>query len=146
MSFLGRLLLGKGKLRPELREALEAEGLVLLEEGIGGSLRYNHFKAPGKRFHGKVVPQRMTIGISKRRVVIYGQAKLLDVAFDEPRAQALDISLIAENKLAIVIDYDRLDTSGKVSGEITIRAKTPNAAAIVEQLQARFARAASNTP
>jgi hypothetical protein len=69
-GWLGRLLLGSGKLRPELRAELESEGLVLLEEGVPGSVRYTHFKAPGRSFHGKVTPERMAIGISRERFVV----------------------------------------------------------------------------
>lgn len=46
MSFLGRLLLGNGTVRPKLKEELEAEGLVLIEEGLSGSVRYEHFNSP----------------------------------------------------------------------------------------------------
>ena len=62
MGFLARLLLGNGSLRPALRAELEQEGLVLVAEGLSGSLRYAHFKAPGKRFHGKVTPVRVGSG------------------------------------------------------------------------------------
>ena len=45
------LLLGGGELKSKLKAELEAEGLVLVEERLKGSIRYTHFKAPGKRFH-----------------------------------------------------------------------------------------------
>ena len=50
-----KLLLGNGTLKPKLRAALESEGVVLLEEGLPGTITYAHFKAPGRRYHGKVV-------------------------------------------------------------------------------------------
>ena len=49
------LLLGNGTLKPKLRAALESEGVVLLEEGLPGTITYAHFKAPGRRHNGKVV-------------------------------------------------------------------------------------------
>ena len=81
-------LLGKGTLKPSLRAELEAEGVVLIEEGLVGSIRYSHFKAPGKRFHGKITPERIGLGISEQRVVAYcrsGRAKLVDSPFTSPR-------------------------------------------------------------
>src|SRR5688572_31667384 len=81
MGLLGTLLLGNGTLRETLRKELEAEGLVRIEEQLRGSVRYEHFKAPGKRFHGKITPQRIGLGISETRVVAYcrsGRAKLMD--------------------------------------------------------------------
>jgi hypothetical protein len=143
VSFLGRLLLGKGTLRPDLRAALEAEGLVLLEEGLSGSLRYKRFKAPGRRHHGKVTPERMALGISEKRFVLYcrsGRVKLADTEFANPRLGMVDVGLEGDDTVAIRVDYDR-SGEPKVSGEITMRAKTPNAPSIVEQLRARIARA-----
>ena len=141
MSFLAKLLLGNGTLQPKVREALESEGLVLIEEGLGGSVRYKHFKAPGKRFNGKVTGERIGLGISEERLVVYcrsGKAKLLDTAFSNPLLHKVDVFLEGD-KVKIRIDYDR-DDDPRVSGEITLSAKTPNAATIVDEVHARLER------
>ena len=141
MGFLGKLLGGKGAtLRPQLRAALEDEGLILIEEGLSGSVRYKRFRAPGKRFDGKIVPQTMCLAISERRLAVYGHSgrvKLVDTPFDDPRVGMLEVSLKDEGRLAILVDYDNGDVP-KVSGQVTIVAKSPNAAAIVEELRARL--------
>ena len=54
MALFERFRMGRGQFKPELRAALESEGLVVLAEGLKGSIRYDNFKAPGKRFNGKV--------------------------------------------------------------------------------------------
>ena len=142
MGFLAKLLGGKGAtLRPQLRAALEDEGLILIEEGLSGSVRYTKFRAPGKSFDGKIVPMTMCLAISEQRLAVYGQSgrvKLVDTAFDSPRVGMLDVSLKDEGRLAILVDYDKGDVP-KVSGQITIVVKSPNAAAIVEELRARLA-------
>jgi hypothetical protein len=51
----------------------------------------------------------------------------------------VDVSLQDADTVAIRIDYDRAGVP-KVAGEITILARTPNAAAIVDQLRARLGR------
>jgi hypothetical protein len=140
MAFLAKLLLGSGRFSPELRSALESEGLVTIEEELSGSVRYRRFKAPGKRFHGKVTLERLALGISERRLALYcrsGRVKLIDSAFSEPRFNGVQISLLEGETVSIRIDYDRLDVPD-VSGEIEIRAKTPNAATIVDHLQSRL--------
>jgi hypothetical protein len=140
MTFLTKLLLGDGKLRPELRAALESEGLVTLEEGLWGSVRYRHFKAPGRRFHGKVRAERIGLGISEQRLVVYcrsGRVKLIDTLFSDPRLNALEVSVDDTNAVSIQIDYDRANVPD-VSGQITIRMRTPNATAIVQRLRARL--------
>ena len=142
MGFLGRLLLGNGQLKPGLRAALEAEGLVALEEGLPGSIRYRNFKAPGKRFHGKVTTERLGVGISEARLAVYcrsGRVKLIDTAFSEPRLRAVEVSLHDPETMSILIEFTRAEVP-KVSGEITIRASTPKAAHLVDQLNARMNR------
>ena len=139
MAFLARLRLGNGTLEPKLRAALESEGLVLIEEGLRGSVRYRRFRAPGRRHYGKVTGERIGLAISKERFVVYcrsGSVKLIDTPFSSPRLSMLDISLQGDDTVAIRIDYDRADVEN-VSGEITISAKTPNAASIVDQLRTR---------
>jgi hypothetical protein len=140
MSFFAKLLLGNGKLRPQLLAAVESEGVVTLEEGLPGSVRYRHFKAPGRRHHGKVTPERIALAITEQRLVVYcrsGRAKLIDSVFSDPRWTAAEISVKGDDTVSIRIDYDRLDVP-RVSGQIEIRAKTPSAANIVEQLQTRL--------
>jgi hypothetical protein len=141
VTFLARLLLGNGRLAPELRAALESEGLILIEEGLAGSVRYKRFRAPGRRHHGKVTPERIGLAVSEERFVVYcrsGSVELIDTPFSNPRLSMLDVSLQGDDTVAIRIDYDRADVPN-VSGEITIRARTPNAANIVDQLRARRA-------
>jgi hypothetical protein len=137
------LLLGGGELKPKLKAELEAEGLVLVEEKLKGSIRYTHFKAPGKRFHGKIVPLRLGIGISERRLVIYGgwaSSEIVDSPFDSPRFSAVDIALEGADAIVVRVDYGRMDAAeaAGVSGEIAIRIRTVNAASIVEQIRTRI--------
>jgi len=52
-------------LKPELRAALESEGLVRIEEGL--CIRYERFRAPGRHQNGKITGVRVGRGISARR-------------------------------------------------------------------------------
>ena len=142
MEFLKRLLLGDGTLEPKLRAELEAEGLVLVEEGLPGSVRYDRFRAPGRWHHGKVTWERIGIGLSEQRIVAYcrsGSAELIDSPYSSPHLRALDVSVEGDEAIAFRVDYDRLDVA-RVSGAITIRAKTPRAHEIVDQVRARLGR------
>lgn len=142
MGFLSRLFLGSGALRPELRTELEREGLVLLEEGCRCTLRYTHFKAPGRRFHGKVTVERGALGISEQRIVVYcrsGRVSLVDSEFGAPNFQATEILLDGEDTVLFDIDYDRIDVPD-VSGRIELRVRTPDAPQVVEEIKARLAR------
>lgn len=141
MGFLGRLLLGAGTLRPQLRAELEEEGLLLLEEGLRATLRYRHFKAPGRYHHGKVTPQRVALAISEERLVVYagsGRAKLIDSAFASDDWDKVEVD-VAEGRVEITVDYDR-DDDPKVSGVILIRIHSPQADAIAREVRARLGR------
>jgi hypothetical protein len=143
LGWLGKLFLGSGKLTPQLWEELATEGLVLLEEGLPGSVRYTHFKAPGRRMHGKVTPERMALGISRERFVVYcksGRAKLADSEFTSPNLRGVGVSLDDDDKVVITIDYDKLDVD-RVSGRVALHVRTPNARRIAEELRARIAPA-----
>jgi hypothetical protein len=140
VGVLSNLLLGNGTLRPKLRAALESEGIVMVEEGLPGRISYEHFKAPGRRHDGKIVGECLGLGISEKRLALYcrwGRVKLIDTPFTEPRLSALEASLEHDDTVALRIDYDRAEVPN-VSGQMTIRAVTPNAASIVEQLSARL--------
>ncbi len=142
VAFLAKLLLGNGRLDPRLRAELESEGLVLVEEGLRGSVRYRHFKAPGRRHHGKVTGERIALGISEERFVLYcrsGSTELVDSSFSDPRLAFLDVALEGDEAVSIRIDYDRAGVPD-VSGQITILVRTPNALQIVEQLRSRLGR------
>ncbi len=142
MTFLAKFRLGDGRLDPKVRAGLESEGLVLVEEGLRGSVRYRRFKAPGRRHHGKVAGERIALAISEERFVVYcrsGSTALVDSSFTNPRLSAVEVTLKGTDSVSIRIDYDRADVP-EVSGEITIVVHTPSAAAIVDQLQARLGR------
>ncbi len=144
MGLFDKFRLGNGALKPHVRSELEAEGLVLVEEGLRGSIRYDRFKAPGKRFNGKVTGERLAIGLSEDRFVVYGRSgsvELMDSRYTSPRLGALTVAVEDGDKLALRVDYDRMDEAAQagVSGTITIRARTPRAAEIAEQLLSRIA-------
>ncbi len=141
MRFLLRFLLGNGTLKPELRQQLEAEGLVLVEEGLLGSVRYDHFKAPGKRFNGKVTGAMMGIGLSAERVVVYcysGRAELVDSPWSSPYWEMVDV-LAEDGRLKLNVDYDK-GGEANTSGQVSIRMRTPEAARIAAEINGRLAR------
>jgi len=146
MGWFRKLHFGSGTLAPALRERLEAEGLVFLGEGLSGTVSYRHFKAPGKRFHGKITPMDMALAVTERRLAAYGgpgRGTLIDSTWDLPHLSALDVTLEREDKVAFRVDYSRMNQP-RVSGEITIRITTPDAARIIEHVTARMPKVAAD--
>ncbi len=146
MGFLASLLLGKGTLRPALRAELEQEGLVLIAEGLPGSLRYSNFKAPGKRFHGKITAVRVGVGLSRERVVAYshsGRAKLIDTPYADARWAIVEV-VAEEDRVEFRVDFDRHDDPA-LGGKLTIRVTTPEAQRIAGEVNARIESARRET-
>jgi hypothetical protein len=141
---LGRLLMGTGRFKEPLREELAGEGIELIQEGISGSIRYTKFKAPGRRFDGKVQPHRFALALTQKRIVLYcrsGRAELFDSPWDSPNFAWLDMGVAdGGERLILTVDYDRADQAD-ISGRIAIHLKTPNAEQIKEQIEARTVRA-----
>ena len=143
MRFLKRFRIGDGTFEPDLRAQLEAEGIVAIEEGLSGRVRYEHFKMPGRRHHGKVSAERLALAVTEERFAVYcrsGVAELIDSPFTNPRWAMVEIALEGADGIAIVIDYDRAGLE-KVAGKIRIEAETPSAANVVEQVNSRIAAA-----
>jgi hypothetical protein len=131
--------MGDGKLPDDVRIAITGEGVVFLEEGLRGSITYKHYRAPGRRYGSRIEALIVGLGVSDQRVVVFarsGRTRLVDVPYADPRSAALTVSADGE-KVAIAVDLDRFGTPD-ISGNITIRATTPNAAAIVESLRQRL--------
>jgi hypothetical protein len=141
MPFLAKFRLGDGRLDPELLGRLEAEGLVLAEEGLRGNVSYDRFKAPGRRKTGNT-GERIGLGVSETRVVAYcrsGTVKLVDSQYDNPRLRAVEFRVEGDDTVAIAVDYDEFGEDG-VSGKITIRAQTTRAHEFVDAVNARLGR------
>jgi hypothetical protein len=132
---------GDGTFKPELRAALEAEGLVLVEEGLSGSLRYDRFRAPGRYHNGKIVPETIALAISQKRLVVFcrsGRVKLVNSEWTSPQIKLVEPAIDDKGRLTLRIDYDRATDMAKVKGQITIRMHTDNAAAILAEIERRL--------
>ena len=115
---------------------------MLLEEGLRGSLHYTHFRSPGRRFHGKRVPLKLALAITERRLVVFGgvaTTALVNSDWTSPRWEALSVRLEDEDRLELLIDYDKLGEP-KVSGQVAVRLRSPNARAIAAEIGERSGR------
>jgi hypothetical protein len=136
-------LLGSGRFKEPLRAELATEGIELIEESIPGSIRYTNFKAPGRRFDGKVQPHRFALALTQERIVLYcrsGRAELFDSPWDSPNFAWLDMAVEdGGERLVLTVDYDRADEPD-LAGQVAIHLKTPNAEQIAGQIRARAPR------
>lgn len=92
MGFFRRLLCGSGRLPKMVRDQVAGGDVLLLEEGLGGSITYRNYKAPGKRARLKKVGIAGAVCVTDRRLLVWGaRGKLVDVPRDDDRFAAIEV-------------------------------------------------------
>ncbi|HYX28816.1 MAG TPA: hypothetical protein VE863_09625 [Pyrinomonadaceae bacterium] len=103
-TFLYRLF-GVGKMPPQWRATIESEGVVLMDEGIAGSLTYRDFRSSGKRFGWRKVAFTGAIALTRSRLLALQYANpAINVPFSDERFKQLRISVEGEETLVVAFD------------------------------------------
>ena len=134
MGIFSRFFLS-GKLPAPLRAELDAEGVVLLEEDLRGTLTYRNYRAPGKRYG---ISKRRIVGavaVTRQRVVVWGAGRQVDVPLGYP---GVEVARDGEEKVMFAFEASAFHTDR--SGRVEVRLRTPGAARIVELCVAPLAR------
>ena len=132
-------LLGPGKLPKKVAASLEAEGIVLLDQGVPGTVTLEHFRSPGRyttkmtsRFSGSLV-------ITELRFAAFTFSRpIINVGLADERLRDLDVSAPAENVLVVAFDVARFHEGW--SGSARCRFSTANAREYLERLQLAASR------
>jgi hypothetical protein len=131
-SLLYRLL-GVGKVPGPLLSQLQAEGLILMDEGVKGSVTYLDFHAPGRRDAWRRVWGTAAIALTKVRLLaLQNSATVIDVPLADERLRALRYS---SEGGALCIAFDASLFHADWSGTIEYRFRTPEAQRFLELLQ-----------
>ena len=112
-------LRNRGRLPDDLRASLEAQGVLLLDENLPGSITLRHFKAPWRRASWKKSSARVAVAILRDRLVVYAnKRKWLDVPLPAP---PLEVTLDEPERVCIGFDIGayRDDASGRVELRFT---------------------------
>jgi hypothetical protein len=132
-SWLHRLLkLGRvpGKARP----ALESEGIVLLEEGLRGSVTLRNYRAPGRYHSTKGSIFAGSLVLTEQRFAAFAFSKpLINIPLHDDRLRALEISVPHDGLLEIEFDPSVFDL--QASGSVRLRYRTANALIYLERVR-----------
>lgn len=127
-------LFAVGRMPWQWRSAIESEGVVLFDEGIGGSITYRDFSAPGRRSSWRKVAFSGSIALTKTRLLALQYASpAIDVPLDDPRLKQMQFSVEGENKLLVAFDANLFHDDW--SGTIEYRFRTEQAAAFLNRLR-----------
>jgi hypothetical protein len=128
---LRRLLLGSGKVPVQLRAELVTEGLILLEEGLDGSITYHNYRAQGRFSGWRKVGIAGAVALTGRRLVVWGNgSRQIDVPLDSPLRSALTVSLEVPETLCFA--YDASAFNADRSGTVEVRLRSPAATTVME--------------
>src|SRR5438552_9871928 len=130
-------LFGVGRIPRPWRTTIESEGLVLLDEGIAGSVTYRDFRAPGKRFSWRRQAVSASIAITKVRLVALQYSNpAINVPFSDDRIRRLRVSVEGDETLLVVFDPSLFHNDW--SGTMEYRFHTSQARALRETLRERI--------
>ncbi|MDQ7784869.1 MAG: hypothetical protein RDU20_18445 [Desulfomonilaceae bacterium] len=133
-SILYRLL-GLGKIPKAYGEVLESEGVLLAEEGLGGSVVLRDFKAAGKRFKRHKSWFSGSVALTSKRVIAFAFSKqIINVPFDDPRFAKLACETPSDTRLCFSFRAEDFNT--ETAGMVEVGFTTPKARLFEEMLGA----------
>ncbi len=95
-------LLGIGAISKKHRPGLEQEGIVVADEGIGGSLTMRDVKGPGRRYSYKKSLFTGWLVITEKRIICYAFGfRQIDIPVNDSRITELQVENPKENILTI---------------------------------------------
>lgn len=123
-----------GRVPKHVEAQIEKEGVVLREEGIGGSVTYRNFRAPGrysswrrKWFTGSIV-------LTNAHFLAFRYSTpILGVPWKDRRIKALDCFLKGDEILCVAFDAALFNDDW--SGDVEVRFRTSRAQSFLEVIQ-----------
>ena len=113
-----------GAIPKDAKEQIQREGVVLQDEGIGGSITLKRFRAPG-RYHGW---RRSwfcgSIVLTRQHFLAFAYGKpIIGLPLNTRQFKELQVSL--ENEETLCVQFDASTFQEKASGEVAVRFSTP---------------------
>jgi hypothetical protein len=128
-------LFGLGKVPKRILPNLEQEGIVLLDEGISGSVTFRNFRAPGRRHSWRRSWFTGSLVLTGKRFAAFAFSKaIINVPLGDDRINELRCSL--EGKATLCVHFDPSAFHEGWSGALECRFSTPQAHLFLEQLDA----------
>ncbi|MBL7499051.1 hypothetical protein I6A84_21195 [Frankia sp. CNm7] len=127
--------IGSGRLPERLRAELAAEGLVLLEEELTGSVTRRRYRAPGEWSSWSKEAASGAIAITAGRLVVWaGRFKHIDVPLAHPIRATIEV--VVDRPGRVCFAYDAGTTNPSRSGRVEVRLRTAQAGRVAQLLAA----------
>ncbi len=123
-----------GKIPEVSMEQIQKEGVVLLEQGLGGSITFRNFRAPGRRYGWKRRWFSGSIVLTNQHLLAFAFSKpVIGIAWSDRKIRRLKTVVQDNNTLSI--KYDAADFNKDWSGEMELRYTTPLAISISQKIR-----------
>lgn len=134
MKSLMYRLFGVGKIPASLTAQLKNERLVLLDEGIKGSVTYLNFRSPQRIASWKKQWHTAAIALTEVRLVgLRFSQTIINVPLTDERLRRMQFSVEASD--ALLVSFDAALFQPDWSGTIEYRFRTPQAQAFIDRLR-----------
>ena len=126
-------LFGVGKVPRQLSATLQSEGILLLDEGIAGSVTYLDFRAPGRRSNWRRQWFTGAIALTRVRLIAFQYSNTaINVPVTDERMRSMRFSV--EGETTLVVAFDPALFHDDWSGTMEYRFRTSQARAFMEKL------------
>ena len=127
-------LFGAGRVPKGVMAQIEQEGILLQDEGIGGSITFRNFRGPGRRHGWKRSWFTGSIVLTKETFLAFNFSNpVIGIPWSDEKLKELNCSL--ENENVLCVQYDASTFNDEWSGDIEVRFRTPLAAQILEVIE-----------
>ncbi len=128
-------LFGLGRIPRKVRPVLEAEGIQIADEGIGGWYITRNFKSPGRRTKYRKQGFSGCLVVTKKRVILYSFGRRqINIAVEDAQMAALYADVTRPGTLSL--SFDAADFHDGWQGGIEFRLKTAGAQDFFDLLRA----------
>jgi hypothetical protein len=127
-------LFGFGRLPETLKLQLESEGIIYLDEGVGGSVTYRNFHRPGRYSNWEKRGMVGSIVLTGTRLLaLRGKNTIINVPLTDKRIRSMQFSVEKGEKFCVAFDASLFQPDW--SGTIEYRFRTEQAQRLLQQLQ-----------
>lgn len=133
-----------GRVPREAVPVLQPEGIVLLEEGLRGSVTLRNYRAPGRYHSYKSSILAGSLVLTEQRFAAFAFSKpLINIPLHDDRLRALEMSVPREGVLEVKFDPSVFDL--QASGSVECRYHTANAHMYLERVGPASSRPSTTT-
>ena len=98
-----------GSVPKTLLPVLEGEGVIVLDEGMGGAFIAKHVNGPGRRYRQRAAGFSGSLVVTRQRLVCCMYSKRqIDLPVNDPRIHDIHVNLPREERLSISFESSGL--------------------------------------